>query len=237
MLLWFVLDFDPKSIDLEKLFRDPDMFDSRDDWHDAGFEVLSRSSDSKIMVASHEAVNGVLFKKYAIEISLKEQIKNYARRIDGARRLKKFIEERELEHVVVPQKWLCELSREFGSDRRKSHVLVVERLDILDEDKTIRKYYDIDEDVLEELCIVFSAFRGLDSTANNVPFTADGKIAFIDTEHWYRRRKKRRRGSKKPFFRHLDKHLSRSRLALAEEIFEELEEDDDEDEDAEDDED
>src|ERR1700674_3535974 len=144
-----MLDFDPKSLDLEKLFRDPDIFDSRDDWHDAGFEVLSRSSDSKIMVASHEAVNGILFKKYAIEISLKEQIENYARRIDGARRLKKFIEERELEHVVVPQKWLCELPHAFGSGRKKSHVLVVERLDLLNEDETIREYRDIDEDVLE----------------------------------------------------------------------------------------
>lgn len=225
-----MLDFDPRSLDLGRLFRDPDMFDSRADWDDAGFDVVARSSDSKIMVASHASVPGVLFKKYTNEISLKEQIVNYERRIEGVRRLGKFIKERELEHVVVPQKWLCELPSAFRSGKRKSHVLVVERLDLLDEKETIRRYRDIDEDMLEELCVVFYEFRGLDSTADNVPFTTSGKIAFVDTEHWYRRRSKKRRKGKPPF-RHLGKYLSSSRLELAEEIFEELEDEDDDDED------
>jgi hypothetical protein len=137
---------DRLSLDLAKLFRDPDMFESRDDWRDAGFDVLERSSDGKIMVASHPSVRGLLFKKYTNDISLKEQQANYACRIEGARKLQEFIDARHLQHVVVPQKWLLELSSDFGSKKRSSHVLIVEHLDLMDEGESIQAYRDIDED-------------------------------------------------------------------------------------------
>jgi hypothetical protein len=207
----------PASLGLEKLFVDHNMFASRDNWRSAGFKVNERSDDGKVMVASHEAAKGYLFKKYSDKVSLKEQLDNYERRIEGARRLKALIADERLQHIVVPQKWLYALPRKFSS-----HVLIVEQLKLLDNDESKSKYRHIDKDVLRELCLVFFKFRGLDSIVANVPFTEDRKIAFIDTEHWNRRRDKWDI-SKKPYLRHI--HLSDDRRKFAKKVFEELADD------------
>jgi hypothetical protein len=215
-----IVAFDPRSLDLEELFVDPDMFESRDAFRDAGFEVFKRSSDNTIMVASHPSAKGYLFKKYYDKISLKEQLENYEQRLEGVRRLKALIDAQHLEHIAVPKKWLYELPSEFASHKHASYVLIVERFSLLDDKETKRAYARIDKDVLRELCIVCFAFTGLDSSAGNVPFTEDGQIAFIDTEHWERHSK---RENKKPYLRHIHKYLSEERMSFANKIFEELE--------------
>jgi hypothetical protein len=160
------------EIPFRRLFTDPAMFDSRDDFRAAGFDVLGRSSDSKIMVGSHSSAMGYLFKKYARDISLEEQRENYLRRIEGVRRLRLFIADENLQHVIVPRKQLLELPREFGSRKQSSYVLVVDRLPILDDVASERRYRQIDAGVLRDLCTVCYMFPGLDSNSKNVPFTA-----------------------------------------------------------------
>jgi len=210
---------DPLSIDVDALFRDVGMFESRKTWTAAGFRVVDRSNNGKIMVASHPSVRGLLFKKYASDISLEDQHKNYERRIEGARRLRSLVDARRLRHVAVPRKWLVELPRAF-SRRGPSHVLVVEQLDVLDDDQTAAAYRQIDPGVLAELCFVVFRFRGMDSNTKNIPFVADGRIAFIDTEHWDR-------GSSKSYLHHINGQLSSDRRKMAKRIFEQLEDGED----------
>jgi len=197
------------------------MFDSPDDWADEGFRLL-RASDNKICVASHKSVDGYLFKKYVASgkrDSLKDQLQNYQARLEGARRLRALIDEEGLRHVAVPRKWLRELPPAFGSSRQPSHVLVVERLDILDDEESSRAYGRIDDDVLRDLCVVLHAFRGLDSSLKNVPFTSDGRVAFIDTEHWERHSEKR---DKRRFLKYIGDHLSKSSLRSAQRVWDRL---------------
>jgi hypothetical protein len=208
---------------LKKLFVDPDMFASRDSFRDAGFDVVKRESDNKIMVGSHASAPGFLFKKYCDDISLDEQLKNYERRLEGVRELRALIKEHHLRRIVVPQKWLHEFPREFSRKKDKSYVLIVERLNVYDREESEREYQRIDEETLKELCVVLFKFRGLDSNASNVPFTHGGQIAFIDTEHWYRRRSRKRRKSK-PYLKWIHEHLSSKRWKFAKEIFEALDE-------------
>lgn len=212
------MTFDPKSLDLAKLFVDPKMFDSRDKFRAAGFKVFERSNDDKIMVASHEDAKGYLFKKYSASTSMEAQLENHEKRVKGARKVQELIEADHLEHVVVPQKYLHELPREF-SRKGPSHVLIVERLSLMSTDDSKKQYRRISEDVLRDLCTVFFSFPGLDSVVDNVPFTKDGKIAFIDTEHWERRRSKWKEGSR-PHMRHID--LSRDREKFAKKVFKKL---------------
>lgn len=209
------------DVEIDQLFHDPDMFRSRDDWRDAGFEVLGRSSDSKIMVASHASTPGVLFKKYADEISLKEQIENYERRVEGARRVRELIAARSLTRVVAPKKRIAELPRRFAGKKRSSYVLIVEQLPILSEDASRRAYEDIDEGTLHDLIVVLSAFRGLDSTVKNVPFTSRGQVAFIDTEHWDRHADRDWR-DQRPFLKYIGEYLSSDSRKLAKRIVEKL---------------
>src|SRR5215831_3030001 len=100
-----ILSVDPKAIHFDRLFVDPDMFKSRKAWRRSGFDVLDPAKDTECMVASHPTVPSYLFKKYANEVSQKEQMDNYAARVEGARRLAKFIHDQRLAHIVVPGKY------------------------------------------------------------------------------------------------------------------------------------
>jgi hypothetical protein len=217
------MPLDPASLDLGPLFRDPEMFDTADAWHDAGFEIL-RESQNKICVASHPSVARFLFKKYVNagkREALDDQLENYTRRVEGARRLSALIDAQHLQHVVVPGKWLRDLPDRFSVRGHPSHILIVDRLDLLDSDESEDHYGRIDEAALRELCVALHAFRGLDSTAKNVPFTRDGKIAFIDTEHW-NRHSDSKRSQQRPILKYLREHLSSDRWAFAKKLWEKL---------------
>jgi hypothetical protein len=199
------------------------MFESADDWADEGFEIL-RASDNKITVASHRSVPGYLFKKYVSSgkrASQEDQLDNYQTRLEGARLLRGLIDDKKLKHVVVPGKWLRTLPEEFGSRREPSHILVVERLDLLDADESEQAYRRIDESVLRDLCVALYAFRGLDSTAKNLPHTTDGKVAFVDTEHW-NRHSDRKKSRQRPWLKYLSEHLSRSSMKFANAVRDQL---------------
>ncbi len=202
------MSFDPKSLDA--LFVDPRMFRSRAAWSAAGFTVLDPAKPTECMVAAHPSAPGYLFKKYTDDVSTKEQNKNYEARIEGAAKLARFIEKKRLQHVVVPGKHLHDLPRSFD---KSSRILVVDRLDVFGPDESVLRYRSITEPVLRDLLRVIAKFEGLDSNAKNIPFTRDGRIAFVDLENWDRRKKNRLK---------FGSYLPEERLQLARRIFEEL---------------
>lgn len=179
-------------------------FESRDSVKKEGFQPMRRAHRG-LMVMSHPTVEGILFKKFMDDrSSKKEELANYIRRIDGARRLKALIEEKKLKHIVVPEKWLYPLPEEGR------YILVVQKIAILRNKITKKKYGKIGKEQLKELCIVLNHLRGLDSIIANMPFTEQHKIAFIDTERWAEFRPR--------FLRHAMKHLSRENREYAESL-------------------
>lgn len=166
------------------------MFDRDRDWRKVGFTVEGKGAKSDIMVAAHPSAPGYLFKKYSKKVSLKEQLANYRRRIEGAEKLRELITAQQLTRIVVPQKYLHELPPEFAHKGVSSYVLVVERLDLLKNSESKRLYREMTNEALQQLCLVLRTFQGLDSGVRNVPFTRDGQIAFIDTERWSEKKKK-----------------------------------------------
>lgn len=204
---------------LSRLFDDPDMFDSSKSFHRAGFDVIERSSDARIMAGTHDDAKGYLFKKYSNDHPLDDQLENYQVRVEGARRVRALIDAHRLREIVVPRKWIWELSPAFSRGRKRlhpSHVLIVERFKLLDKHETEREYFRIDKRTLDELCLVVFHLNGLDSTPKNVPFTKGGKIAFIDTESWDRHHGREH-------LKYLGKFLSFERLDRARATFEDLE--------------
>jgi hypothetical protein len=182
----------PPKIDLDKLFPKKSVFDSSDDMRDAGFDILRESKNEKVVVASHRSAPGFLFKKFLNDVSLSpaEQLAVYERRVNGARALKDHLEALKIKNIIVPRKWLCELPPRFHTKKRSAHIIVVDRCDILDEEESERRYRRLDKDQLRGLCTIFFAFRRVDFTPKNAPFTRDGKIAFIDTGYLARITKK-----------------------------------------------
>ena len=182
----------PPEIDLKSLFRKRSVFDSSDDLRDAGFTILRESEHEKVVVAGHRSVPGYLFKKFLSNVSYSyaDQLAMYEQRVNGAHALRDHLQALKIQRIVVPRKWLCELPPRFSLGRRPSYIVVVDHCDILDRDKSERRYRRIDKDQLRDLCTIFFTFRRIDFTAKNAPFTSDGKIAFIDTGYLTRITKK-----------------------------------------------
>lgn len=203
----------PLQEQLKNLFENDKMFKSPDHLRDEGFDVLDRVHRS-LMVAGHPSIKNFLIKKFQNKIPQKDQLNNYLKRINGARTLSRFIQSNNLKHIVVPQKWLYPLPKQFSDQksRERSYVLIVEKMDICNggkdpEGEVAEKYYTIDEETLRELCLVLYHFRGLDSMLHNVPFTQQDQIAFIDTERWERKRE--------GYLRHILPYLSEDKQEYA----------------------
>src|ERR1700751_1507096 len=193
---------------LSALFTDRKMFASYDHFGDEGFRLVEHA-EHKIMVGRHKSFPGYVFKKYSNDKPEEKQRLNYMRRIEGARLLRAFIAEHDFEHVVAPQKWLYELPQDFPA----RYLVVAEGLDLASDDEAWRNYGRISEEQTYELATVLYCFRGLNSSAANLPFTEDGRIAFIDTERW---------ANDKDFLRKVGDRLPRDRRELAKEIYDEL---------------
>jgi len=193
----------PIVAQLAGFFTEKRMFDSFDDFADEGFKLV-KHPEYKMMSGTHRLLPGYIFKKYNNDKD--GQLLNYMRRIEGARLLRRFIEERDYQHVTAPRKWLYELPSGFP----ERYLLIAEKLDLASERSTLRHYGSLSKKQTVELARVLYYFRGLNSTPANLPFTTDDKIAFIDTERW---------ANDKDYLRKVGDRLSPSRREQAESIY------------------
>lgn len=200
-----------------KLFADPEMFDSQKTLVAAGFMVKRRSSDHKMMVASHSTVPGYLFKKFGRRVPCGDQRENYRTRVRGAEEIRALIEKHRLGRLTVVRKWIYQLPPQFASGRRCPELLVVERADLLSKNESKRRYQTIDRVTLEQLCRVLHAFSGFDAAIHNLKFTTAGQIAFFDTESYDRPHRPIERT-----FRYLFEELTKESRKIAERMFEHL---------------
>jgi hypothetical protein len=216
----------PLQEKLDTLFEDPNMFKSHQNVKQAGFHVVYNKykPNTKLMVIKHPALENYLIKKFVDKISRRQQLRNYVSRIKGAKALRKFIKVNNLQHIVVPQKWLYELPEQFSDikTKEKGYLLIEDNMDICSgglssKGEVARKYKTIEFDILDELCLVVYNFRGLDSAMNNLPFTKQNKIAFVDTEHW-----KSKKGKK--YLRKIKPYMSEDRREHALNLFQKLNE-------------
>ena len=192
-----------------RLFSDPDMFRSYGRFSSAGFSLVDHSPE-KMLVGTHKRAPGYVFKKFSDAMRGDKQVQNYMRRIEGARLIAQFIAERGFSRVTVPRKWLYELPETFP----ERYLVVAERMDILSKFDTLRRYARIRREQTLELAAMLYHFRGLNSTASNLPYTEDGRIAFIDTERWHR---------DKDLLHNVGDWLPAKRRADARRVFKELE--------------
>lgn len=177
----------PLQEQLRPLFNDRRMFRSEKSFQDAGFDVTL--GHRKLFVGAHPSIPYHLFKKFSDSISQSFQLRNYIKRIRGAAIIENYIKKHQFKHIVVPQKWLYPLPGQFSNDHyKKTYILIVEKMDIYTDwdnpEGIARKlYYDMDKEVLFELCMILHDLGGCDGYPRNQPFTRTGQIAFVDTEH------------------------------------------------------
>ena len=172
----------PPEVDLDSLFHRKSLFDSVGKLDEAGFKIV-RGSKERVTVFGHRSLPGYLFKKFlrTVEHSYEKQLRKYERRVGSARALRAHLDALDIRSLVVPRKWLCELPPGFRSGGRPEYIVVVEKYDLLSRERTKRRYRKVPRDTVRDLCAIFFAFKGVDFSARNTPFTREGKIAFIDT--------------------------------------------------------
>lgn len=193
---------------MASLFTDPKMFGSYTRFEDAGFSLVAHAPH-KMMAGKHKRAKGYFFKKYNNDHDSEKQLVNYLRRIEGSRLIRTFIADHGFTRVIAPKKWLYELPTTFP----ERYLLVAERVDLATRDETHRRYARISTEQLQELATVLYYFRGLNSTAANLPYTKEGQIAFIDTERWHH---------DKDLLRKVGDRLPRARVKQAKAVFKEL---------------
>lgn len=177
----------PLHAKLKTLFTDPQMFQSTENFRNAGFHVIC--GHRQLMVGSHPSMPNFLIKKFTDARPKNWQLDNYVKRIKGANVLRRYITRHHYNHLVVPRKWLYELPPTFnGEGKTKAYVLIVDKMDIFNDwrnpsGEARRRYYMMDRVTLTQLCTTLHELGGCDAYPRNQPFIRSGQIAFVDTEH------------------------------------------------------
>lgn len=186
---YFLPSDHPIQATLDKLFTDPNIFDHPAYLIAAGFKFFNHYAEN-LMVCTHPLLNDYVIKKFTNSVKQSTQLKRYLRRIKAAQATARFIKTNQIENLIIPKKYLYRLPENFSRQNKNNptYLLVAEKIDLCNKKETQNRYYQIEEQVLAELCLFVSKFRGLDSSIGNLPFTKSNKIAFIDLDKWEDRR-------------------------------------------------
>lgn len=159
----------------------------------AGFKTYPRRKTSQTLCAKHPRLKGFLIKTFLDDqTEVTEEWIHWIRRIEGARQLRAWIESHGYEHFFkAPQKWIyaVPLDPHFPKHphfQTKRFLLVVEDMKILNSKENKKAWRtQVTEAHLNALYFALTENLLIDSLyIDNIPFSRDGRIAFVDTEHY-----------------------------------------------------
>nr|MBA3817005.1 hypothetical protein [Parachlamydiaceae bacterium] len=187
---YFLPENHPIKANLDALFSMQRLLTSRKTLKHAGFNVL-KHPQREIVIARHPALKGYLVKAY-LDNKRIDEWRWWKKRIDGARQIQECIDRYNFNALMkTPKKWIYPLPSEPSPPnvpgiQRKNFILVVEDMNILSKKENKKAFKArMTTPLLDAIFIVLSENLLVDSIfAPNIPFSRDGKIAFIDTEHF-----------------------------------------------------
>jgi len=181
----------PVKPELDRIFSEYRATSSHSAMTNAGFSFKLPRGDRRVTVAKHREIKGHLLKTYLDTQNVKQkEWKIWIHRIKGAKCIQASIERHRYKHIMkTPKKWIYPLPPtplEGEGHFRQNFVLVVENMRILSTEKNKNKYYKaLNKEKLDALYVLITENLLIDSVyIDNIPFCKDGKIAFIDTEHY-----------------------------------------------------
>jgi hypothetical protein len=169
---------------LDAIFSPTYVLASQETLKEAGFLMHKPRDPRQLIAAKHPFLPGYLIKVF---LDTHSEVQNegmfWIDRIIGARLIQRSIDEHHYNHLMkVPQKWIYALP----NPGRRKYVLVVENMNLLSPAKNQERYQKkIDKEHLDALYTILTENLLIDSVyIDNIPFCTDGKIAFVDTEHF-----------------------------------------------------
>ena len=155
----------------------------------AGFEYLPLRKWDNVIVAWHPKLKGHLVKVYLDDQIGIPDLHALIQRIYGAEKIRAAINEFGYQKMLkVPRKWLYplpDLPESLPGLQRKQFILVAEDMHLVSgyENELLWKN-SVSKTTLKALFHLLESLGLKDSVyITNIPFSVDGKIAFIDTEH------------------------------------------------------
>jgi hypothetical protein len=158
----------------------------------AGFIDPYPRKFTRLVVTHHPLLEGYIIKLYLDAQRYhknQSELQHWLNRIRGAHLIREHIKQNKLEHLFkVPQKWVYRLP-EFPSPPaeviQKNYILVVEDMQLTrrQENKEIWSSKIVTPELLHNLYDLLNALGLHDcGSIDNIPFSQDGRITFIDTE-------------------------------------------------------
>lgn len=179
----------PVKQKLDSIFKDNSVLLNLNNLQKAGFEKSAPRKFTKLIVTKHKDLPGYIFKLYLhSQRSGIDEIKFWMMRINGANKIRTFILDKRLDDKFkVPQKWIYKLPKKNSKLDQyylKNTILVEEDMDLLSDDQNKNKWKnDITQLDLDNIYLILNELGLYDcAKPDNIPFSQDGKIAFIDTQ-------------------------------------------------------
>lgn len=182
------VDF-PIKEHLDALFSSKRVTESFDSLKEAGFTNAVPRRRTFIIVTKHPDFPGYVFKLFVDEQPYhknKPEHKWWIDRIDGVQRIQEIIDQQDWnEFFKTPKKWIYQLP-DYPSPpqglTRKNFILIEEDMQILDLQSNEEAWKNISFDLLEKVYFIVETAGLRDSKIDNIPFSYDGKLSFLDTQ-------------------------------------------------------
>lgn len=185
----YFLPYDhPVKKKLDRLFSKKRATATLESFRKAGFLNAKFREPTNIVVGLNSELKGFVIKAYLDSQPPLCEWENWLKRIRGAERVRNCIQAHHFKDCLVPHKWIYPLPREpkgAKSAARKHFILVVEEMPILKAQDNLKAFNQkMTKRLLTQLYTVIQECGLIDSVyPDNIPFTREGQIAFIDTEH------------------------------------------------------
>ncbi len=157
---------------------------------DAGFVILFSQETSYIKVVSHPLLPGYVMK---LNLDSETRLKKgkpawywLANRCKGAKRVRDYIRKKKLHYFDVPDKWVYILPSTIPTDGPvRQPILVIETdMQLVSHEETKLAWKTVpNEELLDQLYYLLKHGCGSRFLTGNIPYTKNGKFAFIDTEY------------------------------------------------------
>lgn len=156
----------------------------------AGFKKNKPPKPDHAIVSKHSKLKGYLVKLFADEQPSLDRWEDWYNRILSAYYIQKAIDRHNFHHLFkVPKKWIYPLPAETSPSAEYSHrqnfILVVEDMKLVSMEENLDMWkHDMTLSGLKVIYTILQEEGLIDSVyPDNLSFSQDGRLAFVDTQH------------------------------------------------------
>lgn len=180
----------PIKVKLDKIFKEFRATVNSDTAVKAGFARAEPAKYSHCVITKHKKMKGYFFKFFYDSQTGLDDCYKLARRASGAALINQGIKRFGLQKMFkAPKKWIYALPEHPSPPEgmeRKNFILIAEDMNLISSKQNRAKWKSnfFGEERLRGYYMLLKD-QGLDDSVHvfNVPFSRDGKLAFVDTEH------------------------------------------------------